>query len=192
MALIRIFIAIELPPELKNELATLEAQLKKNMPPVIKWVDADSIHITLKFLGETSDAIVEDLMLAMEEAVQGVPPFQLQISRLGAFPGLDRTNLFWVGVGGELEKLLQVQKNIEANTEPLGFRRERQVFSPHLTLGRVRESAWPGEIQRIGKILADTPFSALHNIDVCAISLMKSVLTSTGPIYSCLGKVKLG
>ena len=191
MALIRAFIAVELPAELKKELTELEAQLKKNSPPVIKWVDPNSIHITLKFLGETSDAGIDELLLAMEESVQGISPFQLDIRQLGAFPAIDRPQVIWVGVTGAMEKLAQLQKKIEANTEQLGFKRESRAFSPHLTLGRVRDEARPNEIQRIGKLLSDTTFSALHNIDVYEINLMKSQLTPSGAIHTCIGSVKL-
>ena len=191
MALIRAFIAVELPAELKSELAELEAQLKKNSPPVVKWVDPNSIHITLKFLGETSEDSIDELMLAIEEAAQEMRPFQLEVREVGAFPNLERVQVLWVGVKGELEKIIQLQKNIETNTEQLGFRRESRTFSPHLTLGRVRDEARPYERQRLGKLLADTPFIALHNVDVNAVNLMKSQLTPTGPIYTCLGSVKL-
>ena len=191
MALIRAFIAVELPKELKKELDTLEVQLKKNSPPVIKWVDPESIHITLKFLGETSDSATDELVLAMEESVQGISPFKLDIRQLGAFPAIDRPQVIWVWVTGDMDKLAQLQRKIEANTERLGFKHESRAFSPHMTLGRVRDEARPNEIQRIGKLLKDTPFSALHNIDVDEINLMKSRLTPTGAIHSCIGSVKL-
>ena len=191
MSLIRAFIAIELPPELKKELEELETQLKKNSPPVIKWIEPGSIHITIKFLGETSDAILDDLILAMEESVVGVSPFKLDVRQLGAFPGVDRPQVIWVGVSGEMEKLKQLQKNLEKNTEQLGFKRESRTFSPHLTLGRVRDGARPDDIQRIGKLLNETVFTALHNINVNQINLMKSVLTPTGAIHTFIGSTKL-
>jgi 2'-5' RNA ligase len=191
MSLIRAFIAIELPPELKKELTKVETQLKINSPPVIKWIEPGSIHITLKFLGETSDAILDDLILAMEESVVGVSPFKLDVRQLGAFPGVDRPQVIWVGVSGEMEKLKQLQKNLEKNTEQLGFKRESRTFSPHLTLGRVRDGARPDDIQRIGKLLNETVFTALHNINVNQINLMKSVLTPTGAIHTFIGSTKL-
>jgi 2'-5' RNA ligase len=191
MSLIRSFIAIELPPELKKELTKVETQLKINSPPVIKWIEPGSIHITLKFLGETSDAILDDLILAMEESVVGVSPFKLDVRQLGAFPGVDRPQVIWVGVSGEMEKLKQLQKNLEKNTEQLGFKRESRTFSPHLTLGRVRDGARPDDIQRIGKLLNETVFTALHNINVNQINLMKSVLTPTGAIHTFIGSTKL-
>ena len=191
MSLIRAFIAIELPPELKKELTKVETQLKINSSPVIKWIEPGSIHITLKFLGETSDAILDDLILAMEESVVGVSPFKLDVRQLGAFPGVDRPQVIWVGVSGEMEKLKQLQKNLEKNTEQLGFKRESRTFSPHLTLGRVRDGARPDDIQRISKLLNETVFTALHNINVNQINLMKSVLTPTGAIHTFIGSTKL-
>jgi RNA 2',3'-cyclic 3'-phosphodiesterase len=191
MSLIRAFIAIELPAESKTELAALETQLKKNSPPVIKWVDTESIHITLKFLGDTPESIVDKLLLAMAKSVAGVSPFKLEVRQLGAFPAVDRPQVIWVGVTGEMEKLAQLQKNIETNTEQLGFKRESRAFSPHLTLGRVRDGARPNEIQRIGKLLSETPFAVLHNIEVYEINLLKSQLTPTGAIHTIIGKVKL-
>jgi 2'-5' RNA ligase len=191
MALIRAFIAVELPSGLKNELAELETQLKKASPPVVKWVEPNSIHVTLKFLGEISEDSIEELMLAIEETAQGILPFQLEVSGVGAFPNLERPQVLWTGVKGELEKIAQLQKRIESNTEQLGSPRESRAFSPHLTLGRVRDEAGPNERRRLGKLLADTTFTALHNIDVDAVNLMKSQLTPGGAIYSCIGSVKL-
>jgi 2'-5' RNA ligase len=191
MALIRAFIAVELPSGLKNELAELETQLKKASPPVVKWVEPNSIHVTLKFLGEISEDSIEELMLAIEETAQGILPFQLEVRGVGAFPNLERPQVLWTGVKGELEKIAQLQKRIESNTEQLGSPRESRAFSPHLTLGRVRDEAGPNERRRLGKLLADTTFTALHNIDVDAVNLMKSQLTPGGAIYSCIGSVKL-
>jgi 2'-5' RNA ligase len=191
MSLIRAFIAVELPGELKQGLAALETQLKKNSPPVVKWVDPESIHITLKFLGETSDAVIDELLLAMEESVAGVSPFKLEVGKLGAFPAVDRPQVIWVGVSGDMEKLAQLQKNLEQNTEQLRFKRESRPFSPHLTLGRVREGARVKEIQRIGKLLNETPFTAKHNIEAHEINLLKSQLTQAGAIHTIIGMVKL-
>ena len=157
----------------------------------MKWVDHNNIHITLKFLGEISEDSTDELMLAIEESAQGIQPFQLEVREVGAFPNLERVQVLWVGVKGELEKITQLQKNIESNTEQLGFSRESRAFSPHLTLGRVRNEVRPKERQRLGKLLTDTSFTALHNVNVATVNLMKSQLTLTGPVYTCIGSVKL-
>ena len=191
MALIRAFIAIELPAELKKELTELELQLKKNSPSVVKWVDPNSIHITLKFFGEISEDSVKEVLLVMEEAVESTSPFQLDISGIGAFPGMNRIQIVWLGVKGSLDKIAQLQQKIDSNAEKLGFPREAKKFTPHITLGRVRDDASINERQRLGRILGDTTFAALHNVNVTAINLMKSQLTNSGPIYTCIASVKL-
>jgi RNA 2',3'-cyclic 3'-phosphodiesterase len=191
MPLIRAFIAIELPAELKKELTVLETRLKKNSPPVIKWVDPSSIHITLKFLGDTPDTIIDKLLLAMAESVAGVSPFELEVRQVGAFPAVERPQVIWVGVSGEMDKLARLRDNIEIRIEQLGFKREARPFSPHLTLGRVRDGARLDEIQRTGKLLGETSFTALNKINVKQINLLKSQLTSAGAIHTVIGSTKL-
>jgi 2'-5' RNA ligase len=191
MALIRAFIAVELPKDLKKELAALEMLLKNNGPSVVKWVDPDSIHITLKFLGEISTDKVEKLIQAMDEAVKGTAPFQLEVRKLGAFPAPDRPQVIWVGVKGEVDKITRLQQSIEASCERLGFSRENRAFTPHLTLGRVRDEARPNERQRLGKQLMETSFTSLHNVEVTEINLLKSQLTPAGAIHTIIGTVKL-
>lgn len=183
---------MELPEGLKKELSELETHLKKYSPPIVKWVDPNSIHITLKFLGEVPEESVEELVLAMEESVPGIKPFKLGVSEVGAFPSLNHPQVIWVGVRGDIALISNLQKKIEANTEQLGFPRERRGFTPHLTLGRVRDEASPNELQRLAKLLIGTNFSAVYDIDVDAVNLMKSQLTPSGAIYTCLRKVKLG
>ena len=169
----------------------LEMLLNKNSPPVVKWVDPKSIHVTLKFLGEISEASIDELMLAIEESAHGVPPFKLEVAGVGAFPNLSRAQVVWVGVKGELEKIVQLQKRIESNTEQLGFPHEFRAFTPHLTIGRVRNEASLNERERLGKILTETKFTALNNIETASINLMKSQLTPAGAIYTSISSVKL-
>jgi RNA 2',3'-cyclic 3'-phosphodiesterase len=158
---------------------------------VVRWVDPNSIHITLKFLGEISEDSIDELMMAIEEAVQGTAPFKLEVCEVGTFPDMNRPQVIWVGVKGETDKIAQIQKRIEAITEQLGFPREKRAFSPHLTLGRVRNEATPNERQRLGKLLTGTTFTALHNVDVKSVNLMKSQLTPMGAIYTCINSAKL-
>ena len=191
MSLIRAFIAVELPAEVKKELSELEAQLKKNSPPMVRWVDPNNIHITLKFLGEIPEESIDELMLAMEEGAKGIKTFNLEVSGVGAFPNMERAQVVWVGVRGDLAQISRLQKNIEANTEQLGYPRENRGFTPHLTVGRMRNEASSNERQRLGKLLTETMFTATNKITVSAVNLMRSQLSSSGAIYTCLGSVKL-
>lgn len=191
MEQVRCFIAIELPQEIKAGLSRLQAGLKPASLLPVKWVDPYSIHLTLKFLGNVNVDMTSQITEAMEEAAQGISPFHLEIKGLGVFPNLRRVQVIWVGVSGEVEKLLQLQKGIEANLARLGFAPELRAFTPHLTLARVRDQASPEERQRLGQLIASTKFEAGYTFNVNAISLMRSQLTREGAIYSQISSVKL-
>ena len=191
MEQVRSFIAIELPEELKLGLTRLEAQLKSGEQSWVKWVDPHSIHLTLKFLGNISIDRTGEITRAMEEAAQGVSPFHLEVKDLGASPSLRRVQVAWVGIGGEIDKLNQLQKRIEANLVPLGFTPEARPFTAHLTLARLRNQASLDERQRFGQLIAGTRFEAAYTIKVEAISLMRSQLTREGAIYSRISSVRL-
>ena len=99
--------------------------------------------------------------------------------------------MIWVGLAGDLEKLDKLQKNIGANLTPLGFPPETRPFTPHLTIGRVRDFARPEERASIGQMVARADYNVRYKIDVTAVNLMKSQLTREGPIYSKLASVTL-
>jgi len=191
MEQIRSFIAVELPDELKLELTQLEARLKLGQQPWVKWVDPYSIHLTLKFLGSIAADRIGEITRAMEAAVQGIPPFHLEVKDLGVFPNLRRVQVAWVGIDGEVDKLGQLQQRIESNLVPLGFAPESRPFTAHLTLARLRNQASSDERQRFGQLIAGTKFEAACAIEVDAINLMRSQLTREGAIYSRISSVRL-
>ena len=188
---IRSFIAIELPREVKLALARLQNQLKSGSPAPVKWVDPDIMHLTLKFLGNISPDIIGRITAALEEACHGVHPLQLEISEPGVFPNTRRVQVVWVGLTGELEKLSHLQKRIDSNLEPLGFKAESRPFTPHLTLARVREQATPDERQNLGQLVTGTTLEGGGSLNVDAVHLMRSQLTSKGPVYTRIGSVTL-
>lgn len=191
MALIRCFIAFELPGALKTELADLMAGLKRRSPSIVRWVDPQGIHVTLKFLGEVSQELLPEIETAMAEAAKLSHPFQLGVNGTGAFPNLNRPQLAWVGVNGEMEKLNALQKAVEANLETLGFPKEKRAYSPHLTLGRVRNEAPDYDRQRLGKLLSATTFTSAVPVKVTEVHLIRSQLTQTGPIYTMMKTANL-
>lgn len=190
MEQIRSFIAIELPKELKQELAQLETQLKVDRQPWVKWVRPDSIHLTLKFLGSIAVDTTAAITRAIEASVRGIKPFHLKVKELGVFPNLKRVQVAWVGISGEVDKLTRLQKHLESNLSPLGFAPESRSFTPHLTLARLNERASPDERQSFGQLIANTRFEN-GDIKVDAISLMKSQLTRAGAIYTRISLVSL-
>ncbi len=191
MEQIRSFIAIELPDGVKRGLAQLQDSLKLSQQPSVKAVEPYNIHLTLKFLGNVEASRMEAITRAMEAAVAGIAPFRLEIRDIGAFPNLKRVQVVWVGVAGEVEKLVQLQKRLESNLVPLGFASETRAFAPHLTLARLRNQASLDERQRLGQLIASTKFETLPAVEVETIHLMKSQLTREGAIYSRISSVGL-
>jgi 2'-5' RNA ligase len=191
MEQVRAFIAIELPDELKLALIRLQDQLKSGGQTSVKWVDPYSIHLTLKFLGNIGRDTVGGITTALEEAARGIHPFRLEARGLGAFPGLKRVQVVWVGVTGEVDRLRQLQQRIESNLAPLGFVPESRPFTPHLTIARLRDRVTPDERQSLGHLIGSTSFDTVYVINVGSIHLMRSQLTREGAVYSRISSVKL-
>jgi len=187
MEKIRSFIAIELPPEIKLELARLQDRLKEDGQPRIKWVNPQGIHLTLKFLGSIDPATISSITKAMTDAAANTPPFTLELRQPGAFPGLERVQVVWVGLGGELEVLKNMQQNLESRLAELGFPPEKRAFKPHLTLARLGEEATAQQRRRLGELIAGTGFETSQKIKADGINLMRSQLIRTGAIYSRIG-----
>jgi len=188
---IRSFVAIELPEEVRKGLARLRDELERDEHRFVKWVDPGGMHLTLKFLGNIPSKRVTEVTGAMEEATQGIYPFRLEISGLGAFPGLKQVRVFWVGIGGEVDKLSRLQQTIDAGLAALGFAKEERPFVPHLTLARIRQGASPPERRSFGELVDSTIFGEKYPVEVEAVNLMKSQLTPAGAVYTRLSVVRL-
>jgi 2'-5' RNA ligase len=191
MEQIRSFIAIELPADVRSALAELQAGLRTNNPPQVKWVDPDSIHLTLKFLGNIPAAKINDIGDALVQVARDFSPLSLEVQGLGVFPDFRRVRVVWVSLGGDISQLKQLQQRIDSSLMPLGFARESRPFTPHLTLARVRERATPAEQQQLGQIISDARFKTTHRFTAESISLMQSQLTTGGAIYRQITAVGL-
>jgi 2'-5' RNA ligase len=189
---LRSFIAIELPEDAKKGLARLRRELERDEHKFVKWVDPQGIHLTLKFLGNIAAKRVAEITEAMGEAAQGISPFHLEISGIGTFPSLNQVRVFWVGVGGELDKLSRLQQNMDSALATLGFAKEERPFVPHLTLARIREGTSPPERKSFGELVGSAIFEDKYSIEVEAVRLMRSQLRPAGAIYTCLSVVGLG
>jgi 2'-5' RNA ligase len=188
---IRSFIAIELPEEVKSGLHRLQTELTLPQHTFVKCVAPQGIHLTLKFLGNVSPQKVAEITGVMEQASQGVSPFQLQITDVGAFPNMRQPRVLWVGIKGELDKLIAWQKRIDKGLVPLGFAKETRPFTAHLTLARLREGCSPGDRRDLGELVMKTHVEVDYAVAVNSLSLMRSQLLPGGAVYSRLAEVKL-
>ncbi len=191
MESVRAFVAIELPSSVKSALSQLQDNLKRSEHASVKWVNTGSIHLTLKFLGNIATETIPELTKVLSEAARGITPFHLELGEMGVFPNLRAPRVVWVGLRGEIATLSVLQENIESALIPLGFPPESRAFSPHLTLGRVREKASPGERRSLGQAVASSKVASMEPFPVDSLSLMRSTLTREGAVYTRLYSVAL-
>ena len=186
MSLLRAFIALEIPPEIhqaiEQETAPIRAALNASL---VRWVPVDNIHLTLKFLGDVSPANIELLSQMLSVEVGQHQSFEMGFAELGAFPNPRRPRVIWIGIQAPAA-LEALQHGIEAAAATLGYPAEKRPFSPHLTIGRVKQNVNSAGMQKIRTALEETEVGSLGTIRVTAIHLFKSDLKPTGAVYTRL------
>jgi len=182
----RLFIAIELPDEIKQGIARIQEQLRKAGASA-GWTRPEGIHLTLKFLGEVPEAKAQEIMQALDAAVIGTGKLSLTVEGTGMFPNVKNPRVLWIGVGGDIERLAGLQASIEDAMEKIGFEREARKFSPHLTLARIKFPKPRDNWQQIEGI-KDV---RLGGFEAGHVSLMKSELKREGAVYTEIGKIEL-
>ena len=183
----RVFIAVEVNQSVKQSLAKVK-DLLRDCALEIKWVEDFNFHITLKFLGEISDDKIEEVKKVLEKIAAKRQAFAIEISGLGAFPKLDFPRVIWAGVNQGEEKIMQLQNEIEEKMIELDFTPEKHDYTPHITLGRVKDK---GKEELLSDKLKEFPFSFSERDRVSAITLFASELTAQGPKYKVLESFEL-
>ncbi len=183
----RLFVAIELDEPVRSALGRVQADLKARCDGV-RWIPPHQLHMTVKFLGEVPDRDVAKLSEAVGSAASKAAPFEMDISGCGCFPPRGLVRIVWVGASDPAGALLKCVDALEAELETLGFPRERRPFSPHLTIGRVREDRSGGQIRAAVEVHT---FESLDQ-PVGSLTLMSSVLSPKGPTYTPVTVASLG
>ncbi|MGI8546991.1 MAG: RNA 2',3'-cyclic phosphodiesterase [Gemmatimonadaceae bacterium] len=185
---VRLFLAVNFAPELREALHGATMQLRTAAPEV-RWTSAERLHLTLKFLGEQPPETVDRLRPAMDAVAERHHPMDFVAGGVGAFPNFRRARVVWVGV--EPSQALELFYNdVEAACERLGFPREGRAFRPHVTLGRVRPN--------IPQVRPDALAQAAQSVNARAITrvesldLMASVQDRGGPRYVLRHRSALG
>ncbi|MCA9832149.1 MAG: RNA 2',3'-cyclic phosphodiesterase [Dehalococcoidia bacterium] len=187
---LRLFIACEVPDDVKEGISNVVDQLKSRSGADVRYIRPDGVHVTLKFLGEVPVKKLPAVKLALQEAVVGHQPFELELSTIGTFGGREGLRIMWVGVAGDVLRLEALVRAVNAALAVVGFEPERRPFRPHLTLGRVRDEVGTrrrAEIEvAVGKTVV--PPVAWRTSQV---SLMRSRITSQGAFYDVLATFPL-
>jgi len=191
MALLRTFIAVEIPSAIHQAILRKTDPLRKALgTAIIRWVPVENIHLTLKFLGDVAPANVDVLTQLLDVEAGTVDPFDIQIGGLGSFPSLKRPRVLFVGVQAPAG-LEALYRRIESASARLGYPSEERGFSPHLTLGRVKQEASASDQQKIRRNLEELKIDSLGTARVDSVHLYKSELKPNGSVYTRLGSASL-
>ena len=186
---LRLFVSINLPDELRQRLAKLQGEAGQSIRKCARWTRPEQLHLTLKFLAHIDEKEVPNLRKALADACKGVNRFNLEAAGVGCFPRPSAPRIIWVGIIGDLDRLLPLQKQIDDATTP--WREpENRPFSAHLTIGRVNEPNH-GERQAIGRFIEANQSSRFGQWTVQEIDLMQSRLAPTGSSYTRLDSFRL-
>lgn len=195
----RLFIAVPLPDEVRDQVAKIIEHLSAIDMPV-RWINPDNGHLTLHFIGETPPEMAELLRMALGAAISGHEPIDLRTAEPGTFPSIRRPRVLWLGLWGPAHRLEAVYNDIGDFLDDFGLDIDEADFHPHITLGRVRDtegvkvSALPDSVRdafeslRMEKLAgadAAVPFP------IEEVQLIRSHLEPDGPRYEVLATYPL-
>jgi len=178
---VRAFVAIRLSPEVNEAVATFQAGLRR-LGGEISWTAPTNFHLTLRFLG---NRVAPEVVMAMIEGLRpiasAVPPFTIYARGAGAFPSLNRPRVIWIGLSdGEL---IEVAHQVEALSVRCGLEPENRGFTPHLTIGRVRNPSRNAMMREALEAAADRDFGSSL---IASMTLYRSHLSPDGAKYEPL------
>ena len=178
----RLFLAINLTPQVRREVAAATAALRQAAPQA-SWVDEPLLHLTLKFLGEQSDDRLDEIQAAAARVAGRHRELVMTLGGIGAFPNFRRARVVWMGIQQE-PRLELLHHDVEVACETLGFDVEGRPYRPHLTLARVKHPLPEERLRTLAR--AAKPIDFQTDFIVHSIDLMRSDLTSSGPAYTTL------
>ena len=188
---IRTFIAIKLSGQLRTVLTSVGQRLEKGGINDVRWVKAENIHVTLRFLGDIPVGKIDDINTAIRMAAKQYSPFVLHIGGIGVFPNLRKPRVIWVGVDASPE-LTGLHGNLGKCLDKIGFLSDGRKLNPHLTIGRFKRNVSRQSVKIAEDMLTRNDVPIVGEQMVESIHLIKSELRPEGPIYSTLATVILG
>ncbi len=184
----RLFIALDLSERQKEEIQLLQQRLHSYLKGV-KWVRPPGLHLTLKFLGEVEPGRVTGIVESMETAAAQTGAFKICFGGSGVFPTPHRARILWLGMREGFGPVTAVAGSLESNLAEKGFPAEKRRFTPHLTLGRLRE---PLPVEMIQQFLDEERSFFTAPAPAEGITLYRSDLSRHGAVYTAVQKILFG
>lgn len=186
----RTFIAIGLPPEIREGLGKLQTQLKATGADV-KWVAPENIHLTLKFLGEVNETQIAKIGNILADIGRSSKAFSVRLNSIGTFPKIQFPKVIWVGIDKGDSESKTIAAGLEEKLVLIGIPKEERPFSSHITIGRVRSYLNRDKLIQELKNLEGNIGGKFPEFPVNRLTLYKSTLTPKGPLYEILQEASL-
>ena len=188
----RAFVAVLLDEATRSAVAG-EIERLRPLSEAVAWVPAENLHLTLKFLGEQSDARLAEAALAIDEAAATVQRFRLTLHSVGGFPGMERPRILWVGTAEGALPLRALRARVEATLGQQAFSPDARPWHPHLTIGRVFDPRrWRRDTSpALHSAIARMGTTIFGTLEVSRVALMRSDLSRSGARYSELYSAEL-
>jgi 2'-5' RNA ligase len=182
--MIRAFIAIDIPEDVRAAIAEAQARLKRaHLGVKVSWAKIGNVHLTLQFLGYVEEPVVPKISEALTVVAGQHEPFDLPVRGAGAFPDARRPRVLWAGCSDEQGRLKTLARAVQVEMQQFGFEPEHREFSAHLTLGRIKIPKPDDALTRALDSIKNQDFGTMR---VEAIHLFESQLHPEGSIYSKL------
>lgn len=185
---IRVFLAIEPPENVLQEMIRLQEKLKQEISGRISWTRPQGQHLTLKFFGDISKEDVNNICATVQKRIVAEAKFNLKIEKLGVFPDARRPRVLWCGVKGDVGQLINLQKKLDGDFAALGFPEEDRSFKAHLTLARIKD---PRELMGMSEALKKYNLFIAGEFTCDKLFLFQSNLTPQGAVYTKLAEFSL-
>jgi 2'-5' RNA ligase len=182
---LRVFVAIDLDPEVRGRLNDLVGELRPRFRGA-RWVPAENLHLTLRFLGDAAEAAVDAVANGLAAELASTQGFVVEVRGMGVFPDRRRPRILWVGVAGPGRDLEDLQSRVERVSREAGFPPDRRRFEPHLTLARFREP-----VKNVDSALSASEDS-FGETAVGEVVIYESVLSGGPAVYRALRRIRLG
>jgi len=184
---IRLFFAVLLPEEIRNEIAKIINKLRL-VNADVKWTSVENLHITLKFLGDTDIMMTDDIVGIVQNKLSDIGSFVIDIAGIGTFGKPSNPSVIWMGIDDSSAKLKNIFEIIDSSVSNFGLMKEKRNFTAHITLGRIRSAKNIGKLCEI--IHAEEKIN-IGSVNIKRVSLMKSDLKNSGPAYTAIKEIEL-
>ncbi len=178
--MVRVFVGFFVTKKIQEAVEKIHSQVDDLIRG--KWVEPQNFHMTFQFIGEVPQEKLVDILKSLQETAQELKPVRVKYKGLGVFPNVDKARILWIGISEGHRQLIEMSKAIVRANRRIGIKNEGKPFYPHVTICRIKEF----EKRALKNLLRQYEHTSFGEDLVDRVALIKSSLTSVGPIYTVI------